>query len=139
MFFYTDQGYVSSVDSWTATRGQFTPGDRSDPPSGVSMRTTNLSFPKIEYLAGPTIPSLQEKEVSHFQNFIDCVRSRRREDLHCDIEDGHLSTSLCHLANISIRLDRTLKWDPKTQQIVGDDDSNAWQTREQRKGFEIKV
>ena len=48
MFFYTEQGYVSSVDDWTTTRGQFTPGDRPDPPSGASMRKTNLSFPKME-------------------------------------------------------------------------------------------
>ena len=137
MFFYTDQGYVSSVDSWTATRGRFTPGDRPDPPSGVSLRATNLSFPKIEYLAGPTIPSLPEKEVSHFQNFIDCVRSRRREDLHCDVEDGHLSTSLCHLANISFRTGRKLIFDPATETFPGDEEANRLLRREYREPFVV--
>jgi hypothetical protein len=36
-----------------------------------------------------------------------------------------------------MRLNRTLKWDPKTEQIVGDDEANKWQGREQRKGYEV--
>jgi predicted dehydrogenase len=40
----------------------------------------------------------------HFGNFLDAVRSRRSEDLHADIEQGHLSSALCHLGNISYRL-----------------------------------
>jgi hypothetical protein len=40
----------------------------------------------------------------HFGNFIDCVRSRKAEDLTADILQGHLSSALCHLANISYRL-----------------------------------
>jgi hypothetical protein len=41
---------------------------------------------------------------NHFANFIAAVRSRRREDLNADILDGHHSSALCHLANISYRL-----------------------------------
>ena len=40
----------------------------------------------------------------HFGNFLDAVRSRRSEELHADIEQGHLSSALCHLGNISYRL-----------------------------------
>jgi predicted dehydrogenase len=40
-------------------------------------------------------------------NFIKAVRSRRREDLKTDIEQGHLSTCLCHLGNISYRLGKS--------------------------------
>ena len=40
---------------------------------------------------------------------------------------------------IAIRLGRTLKWDPKNEQIVGDEQANAWQSRKQRKGYEIKT
>jgi predicted dehydrogenase len=60
----------------------------------------------------------------HYANFIDCVRSRRAEDLHCPIEEGHISTTLVHLANASYRLNRTLKYDPATEQVVGDDEAN---------------
>jgi predicted dehydrogenase len=37
----------------------------------------------------------------HFANFIKGVKSRRHEDLHLDIEDGHLSSALAHLGNVS--------------------------------------
>jgi predicted dehydrogenase len=40
----------------------------------------------------------------HFGNFLDAVRSRSRQDLHADIEEGHLSSALCHLGNIAYRL-----------------------------------
>ncbi|MFI5381811.1 MAG: Gfo/Idh/MocA family protein [Tepidisphaerales bacterium] len=41
---------------------------------------------------------------SHFANFVDCVISRRQNDLAADIQEGHLSSALCHVANISYRL-----------------------------------
>lgn len=37
----------------------------------------------------------------HFANFVKAIKSRRHEDLHLDIEDGHLSSSLAHLGNVS--------------------------------------
>jgi predicted dehydrogenase len=40
----------------------------------------------------------------HFNNFIKAVRSRALTDLNADVEEGHLSSALCHLGNISYRL-----------------------------------
>jgi predicted dehydrogenase len=40
----------------------------------------------------------------HYGNFLQAVRSRKHEDLHADIQEGHLSSALCHLGNISWRL-----------------------------------
>ncbi|MFO0843596.1 MAG: Gfo/Idh/MocA family oxidoreductase [Gemmataceae bacterium] len=40
----------------------------------------------------------------HFGNFIKAVRSRKKEDLNADILEGHLSSALCHLGNVSHRL-----------------------------------
>ncbi len=39
----------------------------------------------------------------HAQNFIDCMRNRRRQGLAADIEVGHLSTVVCHQANLAWR------------------------------------
>ncbi len=49
----------------------------------------------------------------HFRNFVDAVKSRKREDLNSEVLEGHLSTSLCHLANLSYRLGerRTMETD----------------------------
>jgi len=61
---------------------------------------------------------------NHFANFIDCVRSRKTEDLNAPIQEGHISCTLVHLANASYRLRRILEFDPRTEQVVGDDEAN---------------
>ena len=74
---------------------------------------------------------------AHMRNFMDCVKSRNNPV--SDVWSHHRALTTCHLANIAIRLGRRLEWDPVTQQIIGDPDANQWQTREQRKGYEIDV
>jgi predicted dehydrogenase len=74
---------------------------------------------------------------AHMRNFMECVKSRKTPI--SDVWSHHRAMTTCHLANIAIRLGRKLEWDPVTQQIVGDPDANQWQTREQRKGYEIDV
>jgi predicted dehydrogenase len=55
---------------------------------------------------------------THIQNFIDCMRSRKRPN--SDVEIGHNSMIACHLANIAQRLGRLVKWDVEKEMIVGD-------------------
>ncbi|MBL8851924.1 MAG: Gfo/Idh/MocA family oxidoreductase, partial [Planctomycetaceae bacterium] len=74
---------------------------------------------------------------AHMRNFMECVKSRGTPI--SDVWSHHRAMTTCHLANIAIRLGRKLEWDPVAQQIVGDADANQWQTREQRKGYEIDV
>jgi predicted dehydrogenase len=40
----------------------------------------------------------------HYRNFIDAMRSRKRENLRGEILEGHVSSALCHLGNISYQL-----------------------------------
>ena len=61
---------------------------------------------------------------NNWANFIDCVRSRKKENLHARIEDAHVSCTLLHLGNAAYRLGRSLNFDPATQQVVGDDEAN---------------
>jgi Oxidoreductase family, C-terminal alpha/beta domain len=63
-------------------------------------------------------------EGDHFGNFMDCVRSRKKENLNAPIQKGHISAALVHLANASYRLGRTLRFDPQTEQVIGDDEAN---------------
>jgi len=44
----------------------------------------------------------------HYKNFTDAIRARDHKRLNADIEDGHLSSALCHLGNISLRLGGSL-------------------------------
>jgi hypothetical protein len=56
-----------------------------------------------------------------------------------DVNSHHRSVSLCHLANISLRLGRALKWDPEKETFPGDEEANGMIGRKQREGFEIDV
>ncbi len=61
----------------------------------------------------------------HFRNFLDAVRSRKRADQTSDIEEGHLSSALCHLANISYRLGTLQPFDPATRAFGEDKEAYA--------------
>jgi predicted dehydrogenase len=60
----------------------------------------------------------------HFANFINCVRSRKKEDLNAPIEEGQISAALVHLANASYRLGRSLQFDAATGQVINDDEAD---------------
>ncbi len=65
----------------------------------------------------------------HFGNFISAVRSGRRQDLNADILEGHYSSALCHLANISYRLGRNVAFD-RANGVLGENrDANDTLTR----------
>ncbi len=81
-------------------------------------------------------PSATKRD-EHWANFIAAVRSRRREDLNAEIEEGALSCTLMHLANISYRVGRTIHWDPKTLTCVGDPEASKMLTREYRAPYVV--
>ncbi|HUV04491.1 MAG TPA: Gfo/Idh/MocA family oxidoreductase [Armatimonadota bacterium] len=67
----------------------------------------------------------------HVGNFIDCIRSRKQAV--CDPEIGHRSATVCHLANISLRLGgRRLEWDPKKEEFPNDPEANIFVSRPMR-------
>ena len=72
---------------------------------------------------------------AHFVNFITALRSGRPEDIPADIEGGHLSAALCHMANISYRLGRKLTFDGAREKFVGDRQANRMLTRKYRKPY----
>jgi len=78
-----------------------------------------------------------EKRDTHWQNFIDAVRSRKRQDLNAEVEEGALSCNLVHLANISYRLGRTINWDSKTLTCVDDHEANKMLTRVYRAPYVV--
>lgn len=76
-----------------------------------------------------------KKLCSHMENFIECTRDRSLPV--SDVFTHHRALTTCHLANIAIRLNRTLKWDAAREQITGDDHANSFIGRPQRKGYEV--
>ncbi|MBI2824381.1 MAG: Gfo/Idh/MocA family oxidoreductase [Planctomycetia bacterium] len=59
----------------------------------------------------------------HHGNFLTAVRSRKIEDLHADILQGHLSSALCHLGNISYRLGSKIKFSDGEMRLAGNDEA----------------
>ncbi len=61
---------------------------------------------------------------NHMKNFLECMRSR--QDPIAPVEVGHRSNSICILAHIAMKLGRQLRWDPKAERFVGDDEADTW-------------
>lgn len=99
--------------------------------SDVKIKSSGYSSYKEE--KGPEFtsddPATADSVLNHFTNFIDCVKSRKWQDLHADILEGHLSTSLCHLGNTACRLKRTLHFNPRAEKFVNDPEANSYLTK----------
>lgn len=67
--------------------------------------------------------SASEMLVLHVRDFLDCVKSRRQP--HSDLESGHRVATALHLANISLRVGRQLRWDVAKEEIVGDPEASS--------------
>ncbi len=71
----------------------------------------------------------------HMQNWLDCIRSRNLPV--ADVEIGHRSISVCHLANIARAVGRPLHWDPTRERFTNEEEANRYLERPRRKGFEL--
>jgi predicted dehydrogenase len=98
--FYGSKGYLSTGDEDAATYKIWLGRDQEPQPAVT-----------------------KGNERAHFQNFIECVQSRKKEDLHAPAEEGHISCAMMHLANASYRLGRTLNFNPDTQEVIGDEEA----------------
>jgi predicted dehydrogenase len=61
---------------------------------------------------------------AHFDNFLDCVRTRRKPN--ADVEIGQRSLTCAHLATIGYRLNRPLRWDPVKEDFVNDPEASRY-------------
>ena len=71
----------------------------------------------------------------HLQNWIDCIKTR--DVPVADVEIGHRSVTICHLANIARQVGRKLAWDPVKEVFLGDDEANGLLDRPKRAGYEL--
>lgn len=72
---------------------------------------------------------------NHMANFYDCTKSRKTPI--SSIASQHRVASACHLGNIACRLNRTLHWNPESEQFVNDAEANQYLKRAQRSGYEV--
>ena len=134
-FFGTDGSMFSNRSGWEVTP-QMKHKSVDDPDKPGEKKS--IQVPRTEAIKKPGKDSVPP----HAQNFLDCVRSRKAEDLHCDILVGHQIATACHLGNIALRLGKKIWWDAEREIITHQDGTpdaaaNAWLTKEYRKGYEL--
>ncbi|MCH7227771.1 Gfo/Idh/MocA family protein [Haloferula sp. A504] len=74
-------------------------------------------------------------QAEHFRSLIDAIRDGSR--LTAPVETGHLSTTLCHLTQIGIDVQRPLRWDGKTESIIDDAQANRLRGRPMRNPWKL--
>jgi len=79
---------------------------------------------------GPEETRLYTNPAGEHRDFLDCVRTRK--DPYFPVDIGHRVSTVCHLANLALRLGRKLKWDPQQEVFVKDDEANAMRSRPMR-------
>ena len=110
--FYGSKGYMAVTDEDHATYYSFLGKEQQPGPSG-------------------------HDQGNNWANFIDALRTRKHSDLNAPIEEGAISTTLVHLANISYRLGRTLRFDADSYSCIGDEEANAMFRRKYREPFVV--
>jgi predicted dehydrogenase len=142
------------------TRGRFTHGE-----SGLDIKIGNMFYGTDGYLElnGSTWKAYRERErepfagssressevpkdptfraapggAEHYANFIDAIRSGSDYSLNCDIREGHYSSALPILANISYRLKRDLNFMGDYEKFANDPEADLMLTRNYRPPYVV--
>ena len=77
---------------------------------------------------------MRQLNVPHWKNWLECIKSRQKPI--ADVEDGHRVATACHLANISLRVGRKLRWDTDKEEIAGDREASTYLVRPYRKPWD---
>lgn len=103
----------------------------------INVSRGNLESSPPEILSTPLAESDWHAPPSdnHARNWLEAIKTRQLPI--CDVEVGHRSASICHLANLGYQLRRPLTWDPKQERFAGDDEANALLNRESRDPWKV--
>jgi len=123
--FYGTEGYLelNNGGTWKAFRNK-----EKESFAGSGSSVSSQKVQKAETLTGGA-------GAEHFANFIDAIRSGKDQDLNCSINDGHYSAALPHLANISYRLERGLKFMGDCEQFANDTEADKMLRRRYRSPY----
>jgi len=102
----------------------------------VSRRRISASDPDIVRTESKNYDDrLLESYVRHYENWLDCIHTRERSI--CDVEIGHRSVTVFHLANLAVRLGRPLSWNPDRETFVDDPAADRLLSRPMRSPWRI--
>jgi predicted dehydrogenase len=109
----------------------------SDPATGNSKAFAASSPTIMKSVIGPNETHLYTNLAGEHDDFLKCVKSRK--DPYFPVDIGHRVSTVCHLANISIRLGRKLKWDPKAERFEHDAEANKMLSRPMRRPWSLSA
>ena len=89
----------------------------------------------LESVIGPEELHLYTNPKGEHDDFLLCVKSRK--DPYFPVDIGHRVSTVCHIANISLKLGRKLKWDPIQEQFGGDASANEMLDRKRRDPWQL--
>lgn len=122
--FYGTEGYLEvSGDSWKAFRK-----NEKEPFAGSDIKMNKHSI---------DLDEIEPYRIGRHENFIHAIRSGDYNMLSCDIMEGHYSSVLPLLANISYRLERQVKFAGEYEKFANDPEADMMLTREYRKPYVV--
>ena len=141
---YTGLEFAGTKGTLAISRGGFeiVPDMKIDPNSAIpNFNGHPAGGPERSAVKGePWCQPMKENGSSaeqldlHVRNFLDCVKTRQRPI--ADVEDAHYTAVACHLANISLRAGRKVRWNAEQEEIEGDREASAMLERPYRKPWD---
>jgi myo-inositol 2-dehydrogenase / D-chiro-inositol 1-dehydrogenase len=110
------------TDGWVGNRGWIGKLEASSPEI-------------LNSVIGPNELHLYTNPAGEHRDFLDCVKSRK--DPYFPVDIGHRVSSVCHLANIALKLGRKLRWDPAAERFENDAEANAMLSRPMRAPWKL--
>ncbi|MBN1125581.1 MAG: Gfo/Idh/MocA family oxidoreductase [Sedimentisphaerales bacterium] len=110
------------TDGWIGNHGWLAPLEASSPEI-------------LNSVIGPEEIHLYTNPAGEHRDFLDCVKSRK--DPYFPVDIGHRVSTVCHLANIAIKLGRKLEWDPEKERFVGDTEADRMMSRPMRSPWRL--
>ncbi|MDB5240502.1 MAG: oxidoreductase [Spirosoma sp.] len=129
---YGDKGTL-----WASTmQCDFIPDDKNGKKIHLDVVYEKEKYP--EDVTEPTNPKIELNAAPatrlHMLDFLKAIETGGRPV--ADIEEGHISTASCIMANLSMKTGRPIVYDPKKRQIIGDPEANAMLKRPYRQGYQ---
>jgi predicted dehydrogenase len=117
------QGFTVTPDPDVPPANQI-PGVKSGHPSGGPVAVPVTGDPQARTTAlTDTTGDSAGQYLGHARDFIDCVKSRKQPV--ADLASAHRTATACHLANLSLRLGRSLRWDARASTVIDDKEATA--------------
>ena len=133
---YTNGIKYIGTDGWIfVSRGAYTVSASDPVTADKSSKALDASDPKIlTSIIGSNEIHLYKSDEQH-GNWLECIETKKPPI--STVEMGHRACTVCLITHISMKLNRKLNWNPKTEKFINDDEANSMLTRSQRKPFGV--